>query len=84
MDRESLLERRTELSNKFDELEKQKKQIEIEQFKLQGEFRLVNELFNSLDTRPEEDRVKSVLEEQLAEPPKRRKRRVSPFAKENK
>jgi len=42
--KEKLLEKKAELGRRFNELEEQRKAIEQEQYRLQGEHRIVEEL----------------------------------------
>lgn len=58
MDKETLLRRRAEIEQRFTSLTEQKQQIETEMIKLQGEYRLIEDLLH-----PENKRMRKEVEE---------------------
>lgn len=57
MNRELLLEKRAAVEKKFNELQEQQKQGTEELVRLQGEYRLVNELLEKPDDSPLEGEI---------------------------
>lgn len=58
MDKETLLRRRAEIEQRFKSLAEQKQELDTEMIKLQGEYRLIEDLLH-----PENKRMRKEVEE---------------------
>lgn len=66
MDKEQLEQKRADLEKRFNELDEQKLVIEQEQHRLQGEYRLLNELLPTLDGVEKPKRIRKAKDEENA------------------